>query len=183
MVDAGDDEPDYAERISRTAEVEREAWAATLEDMDAMAEELAAEGWETLAIPAGDTAPESPEAGETDHFGLAHVVPGEEGERFAELFEPGAFPSYEVHRAEAGSRLFLVTTLLDPDRRVAVLIAGNFEMRHAAGCVRAAMERDEMYTHVRTLDGTHLGSFRHDDYEKFFPDAERLVDWPSTEPE
>ena len=32
-----------------------------------------------------------------------------------------------------------------------------------------------MYTHVQTLDGTHLGSFRHDDVEKFFPDPHKYT--------
>jgi hypothetical protein len=33
-----------------------------------------------------------------------------------------------------------------------------------------------MYTHVRKLDKTHLGSFEHDGYQKFFPEADRIID-------
>ncbi|MFB6174276.1 MAG: hypothetical protein ABEI39_06500 [Halobacteriales archaeon] len=181
MVETGADRPDFAERISRRADVAADAWAATLEDMHAIAEDLEDEGWETLAIQAGDTAPEPPEAGPEGRFGLSYVVPGDDAERFEELFEPGAFPAYEVHRARAAGRLFLVTTLLDPDRKVAILLAGNVELRHAPDCVAAAVEHDEMYTHVQTLDGTHVGSFRHEEYEQFFPDPDRLMNWATAE--
>lgn len=40
-----------------------DGWIQLLEEMDAMAETLAAEGWETLTIPAGDTAAVTAETG------------------------------------------------------------------------------------------------------------------------
>ncbi|MFC7081917.1 DUF7529 family protein [Halorussus caseinilyticus] len=48
-------------------------------------------------------------------------------------------------------------------------------MRHAPGLVKTALEEDEMYTHVQKLDKTHLGSFRHDDVEKFFPEPHKYA--------
>ncbi|WP_129114162.1 DUF7529 family protein [Halegenticoccus tardaugens] len=174
MPEIGDDRTADAERIGANADVEKSAWEATLSDMKAIAADLEAEGWTTLAVAAGDTAPENPDSGASDRFGLSHVIPGNDAEEFVRLFEAGGFPRYEVHRAEASSRVFLVTTLLDPDRKVAILVAGTFERRHATGCIRAAKEAGKMYTHVQKLDGTHLGSFEHDDYEKFFPEADRI---------
>ncbi|MFC4552150.1 MULTISPECIES: DUF7529 family protein [Halorussus] len=170
---AGDDNPDYAERIAASADVEKGAWQRTLEDMKAMAEELEEEGWDVLTIAAGHTAPTNPDAGETDRWGLVHVVPGNKAEPFAEMVDTGKFPQYQVFRNEMNSRAFVVTQLLDPDTEQAILIAGNFELRHAPGLVTTALEEDEMYTHVQKLDGTHLGSFRHDDAEKFFPNPQR----------
>lgn len=177
MPQTGDEGQDYAERIAASAEATKGAWQATIDDAEAMADELEAEGWETLLIPAGDTAPESPEIGDTDRFGLTHVIPDNKADDFEAAFEAGKFPKYEVYRAETAGRAFVVTVLLDPDSQTAILIMGSFELREAAGCVTAAKENDKMYTHVQTLDGTHLGSFRHDDYEKFFPDPQRYEDY------
>ncbi|MFC4359834.1 hypothetical protein ACFO0N_17960 [Halobium salinum] len=177
MVDIGEDDPDYAERISASAEATRNAWGATLEEMEAMAEELADEGWETVTIAAGHTAPENPNSGEGDRFGLTHVVPDNKAEEFEALFEPGAFTRYEVYRNDADGREFVLTVLYDDDREAAIFVAGSYELRHAGGCVSAAKEAGKMYTHVQTLDGTHLGSFEHDDYEMFFPHADRISNW------
>jgi hypothetical protein len=167
MADIGDD-TDYAERIAAGAEREKSAWTATLEDMEATAEGLRAEGWQVLTIGAGHTAPENPDTG-PDRFGLTHVVPGEEADAFLDIFEAGSFPRYEVFRARQDGKVFLLTELLDPDSKTAVLVAGMYELRHALGCYEAAKAAGEMYTHLQRLDGTHLGSFGHEDYEKFFP--------------
>lgn len=178
---AGDDEPDYAEQIAASADVHKDAWQRTLEDMEAMAEELEEDGWDVLTIAAGHTAPTNPDAGETDRFGFVHVVPGNKAEPFADVVDTGDFPKYQVFRNEMEGRAFMVTQLLDPESRQSILIAGSFELRHAPGLVTTALEEDEMYTHVQKLDGTHLGSFRHDDVEKFFPNPQRYenytMDW------
>lgn len=175
MVETGDDEPDYAERIAARASVTKEAWQATLDEMRALAEDLESEGWEALAIPAGHTAPENPRSSDRDRFGLTHVVPNDEAETFDRLFEAGAFPEYEVYRNDIEGREFVLTVLSDPRREVAILIAGSYELRNAGGCVSAALDAGKMYTHVQLLDGTHLGSFEHDEPKKFFPHAERII--------
>jgi hypothetical protein len=172
---AGDDEPDYAEQIAASAEVHKGAWQRTLDDMTAMAEELEADGWDVVTIAAGHTAPTNPDAGETDRFGFVHVVPDNKAEPFEQAVETGKFPKYRVFRNEMQGRIFMLTQLIDPDSETTVLIAGNFEMRHAPGLVKTALKEDEMYTHVQTLDGTHLGSFRHDDVEKFFPEPHKYT--------
>lgn len=177
MVEIGEDEPDYAERISADADATRDAWEATLGEMEAMGEELTAEGWETVTLAAGHTAPETPDSGDHDRFGLTHVVPDNRAGAFAELFEDGAFTRYEVYRNDVEGREFVLTALYDDDREVAVLVAGSYRLRDARGCVAAAKEAGRMYTHVQTLDGTHLGSFEHADYETFFPHADRIENW------
>ncbi|USZ66790.1 hypothetical protein NGM10_08595 [Halorussus salilacus] len=172
---AGDDEPDYAEQISASASVHKNAWQRTLDDMKAMADDLADEGWDVVTIGAGHTAPTNPDVGDSDRFGLVYVVPGNEAEEFERAFERGEFPKYRVFRNEMQGRVFIVTQLLDPESEQAILIAGNFEVRHAAGLVKNAIKEDEMYTHVQKLDKTHLGSFRHEDVEKFFPNPEKYT--------
>lgn len=171
------DGPEYADRIAGHADVHKNAWKQTLEDMTAIGEELESEGWETVTIAAGHTAPEHPDVGNTDRFGLSYVVPGNKAEAFTDAFEAGTFPQYKVYRQEVSGRVFMVTQLMDPDTKTAILIAGSFEIRHAPALVKTAIREEEMYTHVQKLDKTHLGSFRHDDYQRFFPNAEKYDDY------
>ena len=177
MPEAGDEDPDYAERIAANADIEQNAWQQTLDDMEAMAEELEAEGWDVVAIPASHTAPESPDAGETDRFGFAYVIPDNYVDEFDEAFEEGSFPKYRVFRNDMGARVFQLTQFLDPESETAILVAGTYELMYAPPLVTTAMEEEEMYSHVQTLDGTVHGSFRHDDYEKFFPNPERYKNY------
>jgi hypothetical protein len=172
MVETGEDES-YADRIAAGAEREKEAWAATLSDMEATAEELRANGWTVTAVAAGDTAPEHPDAG-ADRFGLVYVIPDNYADEFRTAFEAGQFPTYEVYRARADGNVYLLTQLLDPETSNAILLAGMYELRHALGCVKASNAAGETYTHVQLLDGTHLGSFRHDEPEKFFPPVSQV---------
>jgi hypothetical protein len=161
--------PDQGDRLAARADGLKEAWAATLDDMDALAAEYAADGWETLTIPAGHTATEAPESGDEERFGLVYVIPDNYAEEFSDAFEDGEFPRYDVFRNESHGQVFLVTMLADPDSETAVFVAGGFERRGSRPLMGAASEAGTMYTHLQTLDGTQLGSFEHDDPEKFFP--------------
>lgn len=177
MPETGDEEGSYAERIAANADAEKDAWGMTLEDMNAMADDLESEGWDVVTVPASHTAPENPDAGDTDRFGFVYVIPDNYAEDFSEAVEAGTFPKYQVFRKEVGSRVFQLTQFLDPDTETAILIAGSYEMMHAPPLVKTAMEEDEMFSHVQTLDGTVHGSFRHDDYTKFFPEPEKYDDY------
>lgn len=148
-----------------------EGWLQLLDEMEAMAAELDEEGWETLTIPAGDAAPVEPGESHTDRHGYAYVVPGDAADRFEKLFEPDGFPRTEVYRATTGSHLFLLTVFLDPSAETAVLLAGIFERGTLGECRETARESDIMYSHVFRVDGTHLGTFEHEEWEPFFPDA------------
>jgi len=134
-----------------------------------MAETLAAEGWETLTIPAGDAAAVTANTGQTDRHGYAYVVPGDAAERFEALFVPDGFPRTEVYRATTGGHLFLLTVFLNPPTEAAILLAGVLERGDLGECRRVAEETGIMYSHVLRLNGTHLGSFEHDDPAPFFP--------------
>ena len=102
------------------------------------------------------------------------MIPDNRAEAFAEAHAAGEFPRYDVFRNEDDGWVFVVTVLLDPDSETAILIAGTYERHLSTDLARAAADADEMYTHVQTLDGTQLGSFRHDDPEKFFPGADAV---------
>ncbi|WP_160134328.1 DUF7529 family protein [Halococcus salsus] len=163
------DDPDSADRVTANADALKNAWAATLDDMEALAAEYADEGWETITVPAGHTAPEPPDSGVEGRFGLVYVIPGDRAEDVATAIEAGEFPRYDVYRNEAGGQVFLVTVLTDPDTETAVFVAGGFERRTSRSLLSAVQDAGVMYTHLQKLDGTPVGSFEHDDPGKFFP--------------
>ncbi|QSW98037.1 DUF7529 family protein [Haloterrigena alkaliphila] len=156
-----------------TTSATKQAWVQTNEDMTALAEQRRDEGWETVAIPAAHTAPLSRDAGRDDRFGIVHVIPGNHADAFADAFENREFPRYEAYRNEVGQAVFFVTELLDPETSTAILLAGQYEFQNAPGMVNAAEAEGCLYTHVETLDGTILGSFRHDEYKPLIPDRIR----------
>jgi hypothetical protein len=166
---------DYAERMSQNHHAYKNAWEATIEEMKTMATELEEDGWDAYYVGAGDTAPESPRTEPEGRFGLTYVIPNNYEEGFVEAFHPGGFTEYEVFRNEVAGTVFQVTVLYDEPTNQAILIAGSYDLLHANPLIATAMRQDEMYTHVQLLDRTHLGSFRHEQWEPFFPDAERRM--------
>ncbi|MFC6939373.1 hypothetical protein ACFQE8_05265 [Salinirubellus sp. GCM10025818] len=174
MPETGED-ADYAERAAAKSEVTKDAWEATIEDMFEMEEELEEQGWDVMAVAAGHTAPESPRAEPAGRFGLTYTIPDNFADEFREAFREDGFERYEVYRGEQEGTAFQVTALYDEETSTAILLAGAYELRHANPLVATAMKAGHMYSHVRLLDGTHLGSFRHEGYELFFPDADRRM--------
>ena len=148
MVETGDtDDQEYVERITSNVDVKKDAWSETIDDMKAMAAELEAEGWDVFYVAAGHTAPETPEAGE--------------------------YPEYDVFRQELSGTVFSVTVLRDPDSMTAILIASALTLSDAPEMINKSRSEGKTYTHVQTLDKTHLGSFEHEAPEKFFPNFEQ----------
>lgn len=161
-----------ADRIPQASGPTQEAWEQTLEDMAAMARDREERGFETLQIPAGDTTPKSPAAGDTDRFGLSYVVPSDVAGQFQSYAETGSFTETAVYQVAEAGHVYIVTECVDVESGVVVFVAGTYQMRHAPALVRTATERGRMYTHLRTLDGTHLGTIEHEDVSAFFPEPE-----------
>jgi len=165
------------ESVAANAEEYKQSWNATLEDMHALAERREDEGWDVLELVAGDTAPMGRDTNEDDgEFGLSYVVGADDAEAFREAFEAGEYPVYDVYRQTQMGHVFVVTELRDPDIEQVIFVAGAYVQRDEEMCAYTAREEGEMYTHVRKLDGTKLGVFRHEGYEKFFPHADRMPD-------
>lgn len=186
MVKQGPDSPDRDEGQKRLEEMtsdvppKKQAWAQTIEDMQALAEEREDQGWSTVTITAGDTGTEGLDSNadpEDDdvRYGFVHVIPDNEAEEFEAAFREDGFPRYDVYRAEIEGRVFFVTEFQDPETETVIFIAGSFLRHFANPLVNAAREHGKLYSHVQTLDTTHLGSFEHDGYEKFFPEADRVA--------
>ncbi|UWG46393.1 Uncharacterized protein HSRCO_0091 [Halanaeroarchaeum sp. HSR-CO] len=166
---------DPAEREAAHAETFKDAWSRTLGDVDRMAEGRAEAGWETLVLPAGDTAPEPPDDGPSGRYGLVYVVPGDRADRLGELLTEATFPEYDVYRTTVEGRVFIVTELRDPDHEAVVYVAGNYELRTADRLIETVADSGTMYTHLQKLDGTEVATFEHEDWQKFFPNAETFV--------
>ena len=177
MTEFGDEDPEYADRIATYADTHRDAWSRTLEDMKALAAEREEEGWHVFHVAAGHTAPTHPDVREDGRYGFVHVIPGNFADDFVEAFEAGEFPKYQVYQKEVSGRMFMVTEFRDPDSKTSILIAGSYEMRNAPALVKKAQREGDMYTYVQKLDQTLLGTFKHDEYDRFFPDPEKYENY------
>jgi hypothetical protein len=181
MVRIADDETDIEdeERLARSSDQARSGWEQTLADLDAMVADREEAGYEVVKIVAGDTAPKNPDSGDSEEWGLAYVIPGNHVDDFEEIYEQAAFEETAVYQASSGPFQFIVTEVVDHDNELVLFIAGSYELRFAPELVRTAMDRGRMYSHVKTLDGTHLGTIKHDDPGAFFPDPETFYAYES----
>lgn len=152
------------------SESETNAWGRTLESATEMADRLRADGWEVVTVRAAHVAPEPPAHGDTDRFGFVYLAQGEVAEDVRAAVTDGEFDGYELFTRREGSDLFALTRVTDEERDLAVLLVGAVDLTEAGELATAARDRGEMYSHVQLVDGTHLGSFRHEDAAPFFPD-------------
>lgn len=168
------------ERMVRSSDEARSGWEQTLEDMQAMAADRREAGYEVLTLQAGNTAPIGPDQGETETWGLFYVIPGDEANHFKDLHARADFEETGVYQASIGRYTFIVTECLDHEAEVVLLIAGSYRRRAAPDLVRAALDQNKMFSHVKKLDGTILGTIEHDDPEAFFPDPDSIFKYESS---
>ncbi|GGL47289.1 DUF7529 family protein [Halocalculus aciditolerans] len=171
--DAPEESGDEHGLVSEAAK--KDAWSQTLEDMTALADEYEAEGWETIRVHVGQVGCESVDVGESDRFGFVHVVPGDKADAIEAAVEDAGFPQFDVYRKEVEGTVFFVLVLLDPATETAVFIAASYKLGDAEGVAVAAEREGVVFSHLQRLDGTHVASFEHEAYEKFFPDIDRLL--------
>jgi uncharacterized protein YqcC (DUF446 family) len=62
---------------------------------------------------------------------------------------------------------------------MAAYVAGNYELRLAEELVRTAADRGQVSTHLQRLDETHVATFEHGNWRRFFPNPDAFL---STEP-
>ncbi|WP_121742229.1 DUF7529 family protein [Natronorubrum halophilum] len=140
------------------------AWKQTLDDMDAIAEQRRDDGWEVVTIMAAHTDTVSRDMGEDDTFGLIHVVPNNYADQFTNVFDSDEFTEYLAYGSAIDGFMYVVTELLDAETDRSILIASRYDMARADGMIKSAEDEGALYTHVKTIDGTILGSFRHEEY-------------------
>jgi len=153
----------------RPTDAEKTGWAATLEEQELVADERREAGWEVLAVQAGDTAPEPPDAGDTDRFGLVYVIPGDEADELAALLEGTEIDEFEAYRRTVGTTCFLLTELRDTGSRRCVLVAGAYDVGDAEALADHAAAVGHLFSRFRRLDGSIVATVRHDACEKLLP--------------
>lgn len=153
----------------RPSDAEKTGWKATLGEHDALADERRAAGWDVLQTQAGDTAPESPDSGDSDRFGLVYVIPGDDADRLAELFEEMAVDEFEAYRRTVGTTCFLVTEFRDTANQQCVIVAGAYDVGDAQSLADHAADVGHLFSRFQRLDGAPVAEVRHDAYEKLLP--------------
>jgi len=168
-----------AEAVEAQAGQLKAAWKDTIADMEAIAEEWREEGYEVTDIVSVDAGPIGRDSNDDDgEYGMEFVIPDDDADEFVEAFQAGEYGQYDVYRGEVEADAFIVEELVDHEVERVVLLAGAYPLRDTQMCAYAAREEEEMFTFVRTLDKTRLGTFRHDGYRKFFPRADDLPEDP-----
>jgi len=162
-------EIDPEERLRDEMGVRSQAWEQTNEEMELLAEERREDGWDAVTIPAVHTSIVTKDMGDEDEFGFEYVIPDNYAEEFTAAFDPDAVSEYQVYRTIANQNVFQVIELLAPGDSTAIMIAGMYELRHAGGIQGNARAEEELYTFVRTIDGTRLGLLKHEEYEPLLP--------------
>ena len=201
MPEIGED-TDYADRLGTNAEALKSAWNATREELYAMEEELEEEGWHVVAVSADHVAPEAPDFEPEGRFGLTYTfvdnVAEEVTEHVAETaglsieefdgldddetLELGAFDRFEVFQRETDGHVYQVVAYFDDEAGAALLVAGAYQLLYATSLRETVVEEDVTYTHLQDLDGSPIASFRHDEWEPFFPNArQRVAESPDDE--
>jgi hypothetical protein len=168
-----------ADEFDQNAAQLKAAWQDTIEDMEAIAAEWRGKDYDVVDLVSVDAGPIGRDSNDEDgEYGMEFVIADDDVDEFVDAFETGEFPQYDVYRAEASSDAFLVEELVDHQAELVILLAGAYAIRDETMCAYAAREEGEMFTFVRTLDGTRYGAFRHEGYQKFFPRADDLPEDP-----
>jgi hypothetical protein len=169
------DDADERDRVARAPDVVRGGWRRTVSDVRAMARDREAAGYEAMQLFADDTTPLAPGSGGTDRWGLTYLIDDDAADAFRAFDARTAFDETAVYQRTTGGNVFVATECLDHDAAAVLFVAGVYRRRRAADLARAATERGRMWTHVRRLDGTVVGSVEHEAAEPFFPDADGVA--------
>jgi len=159
--------------------VHAEAWQQTLDEMDALAADRRADGWEVLTVMAAHTDTVSRDMREHDRFGLSHIVPDSDADAFAELYDEDAFDEYLAYGTEVEQYMYLVTELVDAERERSIMIASQYDTTFAPGMVENAREEGVLHTYVKRIDGTILATVDHEAFEPLI--APRLTPGDETD--
>lgn len=161
----GGGEPDpHVERLEQAQATVAEAWKQTLSDREDIAADRREDGWEVLELTATHTDTVSIDTLDHDKYGLFHVIPDNRAEEFEATYDDG-FTEYLGYGSIVQGFMYMVTELIDPEERRSILIASQYDMTRSQGMINSADRTGSLYTYVRTIDGTILGSFEHEEYD------------------
>lgn len=164
MLDDADDTDPRTERLKDPQGAHSEAWKRTLEEMEAIAADRRDDDWDVVTVMAAHTNAVSRDMGDDSDFGLFHIIPNNHADRFVDAWDADAFTEYLAYGKEVQKYMYLVTEFIDPEDERSILIASRYDTMLASGMVAAATDEGVLYTHVKTIDGTILGTFEHEEY-------------------
>lgn len=160
------DPPDARTRRRRDPTgAKTEAWQQTLDDMDAIAEDRRSDGWDVRTLFSVHTDTVSRDMGDHDDFGLFHIVPDNQADSFEEWFDSEDFTEYLAYGTDVEGHMYAVIEFIDPDAERSILLASRYDMTRAKGMVDSAHDEGVLHSRVKTVDGTVLGSFEHEEFE------------------
>lgn len=168
MRDKGMPDP-HKQRIADPDGTHASAWEQTLEDMDSIAEDRRDDGWEVLAVMAIHTDTVSIDMNDHDDFGLMHVLPDAQAAEFAEVYDPDEFTEYLAYGSLIEGFMYAVTEFIDPDEKRSILVASQYDLKRARGLFESVEKEGVLYSHMKKVDGTYVGSFEHEEYEPLLP--------------
>jgi hypothetical protein len=152
------------ERIKDPTGAKAEAWKNTFDDMEAIAADRRSDGWEVLTVTAIHTDTVSIDMRDDDEFGLKMIIPDNHAEEFEPMYDPEAFTEYLSYGREIEGLMYAVLEFIDSDTGRSILVACRYDMRMAEGMIASARSEGVLYTHLRTIDGTKIGVFEHEEW-------------------
>jgi len=169
MNDPDDPTPPTGTNLKKGSAAVNRAWEQLLQEQAELAEDRRSEGWSVTTVEASHTDPVTKDMGDHDRFGLMHVVSKSDGEAFSDAYDPETFTEFLAYASPIEGRRFGVTELIDPNAEHSILIAYEYPLERAGGLADNAKEHGAIYTHVKKIDGTILGTFEHENYEPLLP--------------
>ena len=157
----------HLERMKDPDGVHSAAWGRTLEEMQLLADERRADGWEVETIFAAHTDTVSRDMSDHDLFGLMHVIPNNHAEVFREMYDEDDFTDYLLYANEIQSFMYAVIELIDPRDQRSIFLATRYDMAKSRGMVESTIDEGVLYSHVKTIDGTILASIPYEEFEPF----------------
>lgn len=158
--------------------VHQESWSRTLETMEQMAHDRQDDGWEVVTVMAAHTDVVSRDMGDHNRFGLTHIIPNNHVDRFTDTFDTDLFTDYRAYGSDVEGFKYVVLELVDLENERSIMIACRYDMTLADGMVSNARDEGVLYSHIKKIDGTILGTFAHDDFEPLVTHADKDVSGP-----
>lgn len=149
----------------------RSRWEDVVADLDATAAELAADGWTTVTLHAGDATTVLPDGDRS--AGIDVLVPGNEFAALESTLDAGrTFSDTAVFRQAAGGVAFLVCVFRDPEAKVAALVPAFYPQRgeRAMALAEHALAAGMVDLHVHPLSRERTITFTIEKPELVFPE-------------
>lgn len=168
MRDKGMPDP-HKQRIADPDGTLASAWEQTLEDQDSIAEDRREDGWEVLDVMAIHTDTVSIDMNDHDKFGLMHILPDSQAEEFEAEFDPDEFTEYLAYGSLVDGFMYAVIEFIDPEEKRSILLATRYDLKRSQGLFESVRKEGVLYSHVKKVDGTYVGSFEYEEYEPLLP--------------